>query len=161
MTDTRNVHGTGLVLDGIGLLIRGPSGSGKSLLALDLVDTWETRGRTALLVSDDRVDIVVEAGRLQMRAPERIAGLIELRGRGLISRPFAPTASLHLVVDLVEGLERMPEESAFTTELFGIELARAPVPRAGTTDARHQRLLVGEALRALQPTATVARQKTT
>ena len=60
MNERQNIHATGLVLDGVGLILRGPSGSGKSILALTLLDAWETRGLTARLVSDDRIDISLE-----------------------------------------------------------------------------------------------------
>ena len=154
-----NIHATGLVLDTTGLILRGVSGAGKSLLALELLDEWETRGRTAKLVSDDRIDIEATAKGLVMHAPKSIEGLIELRGRGIVSRPFVSRAPLHLVVDLVDTLERMVEEDALVTELEGMSLARCPVPRAGVVDSRHQVLLIREALRALSPAST-ARKKT-
>lgn len=156
-----NVHATGLVLDGVGLLLRGPSGAGKSLLALELIDEWEARGRPAFLVSDDRVDLVAGAMGLTMRAPPRIAGLAELRGRGIVSRAHLAEAPLHLVIDLVETLERMVEEEALTTELLGVTLPRAPVPRSGVIDARHQLLLIREALRSIASSRSGTRQKTT
>lgn len=149
MTVPENIHATGLVLGSTGVILRGPSGAGKSLLALDLLDTWESRGLPAHLVSDDRVDIIAENGSLTMQAPKRIEGLAELRGRGIVSRPFVRTAPLHLVVDLVPRLERMVEEEDLETELLGITLPRCPVPQAGVIDARHQLLLIKEALRAL------------
>lgn len=149
MTVPENIHATGLVLGSTGLILRGPSGAGKSLLALDLLDTWEARGLPAHLVSDDRVDIIAENGSLTMQAPKRIEGLAELRGRGIVSRPFVRTAPLHLVVDLVPRLERMVEEEDLETELLGITLPRCPVPQAGVIDVRHQLLLIKEALRAL------------
>jgi len=158
---TQNVHATGLVLGKTGLILRGPSGGGKSLLALELLDTWEARGLTAKLVSDDRIDLVVEKGGLVMLAPKSIEGLIELRGRGIVSRPFTRKAPVHLVVDLVPTLERMVEEDELTTELSGIRLPRCPVPQAGIVDARHQLLLIKEALRALSPGKPAARQKDT
>lgn len=161
MTDTHNIHGTALVLDGIGVLLRGPSGAGKSLLALELIDEWETRGKAAKLVSDDRVDLVVGAKTLTLRAPKSIEGLAELRGRGIVSRPFVAEAPLHLVIDLVETLERMLEEDALSTELFGVKVPRAPVPRNGVIDARHQLLLVREAIRAAGSPRAKTRQKTT
>jgi serine kinase of HPr protein (carbohydrate metabolism regulator) len=161
VSDTLNIHATGLVLDGTGLILRGPSGSGKSLLALDLLDQWQARGLPALLVSDDRVEIVAEHGELTMRPAPNIAGLIELRGRGIVRRPFATAAKLHLVIDLVETLERMLEEDVLVTELGGVTLPRAPVPRAGVIDARHQLLLIREAIAAVNAPAPVARQKTT
>lgn len=161
MSEKRNVHATGLVLDRAGLILRGPSGSGKSLLALSLLDEWELRGKPARLVSDDRVDLAVEAGRLVMFPPKPIAGLIELRGRGLVSRPFASRAQVHLVVDFVDRLERMLEEEAFTTALFGVTLARCPLPKDGVIDSRHQLLLVREAIRGLSTGKRPARQKNT
>lgn len=161
MSESQNIHATGLVLGGTGLILRGPSGSGKSLLALDLLEQWEARGLVALLVSDDRVEIVADNGELRMRPAPNIEGLIELRGRGIVRRPFAPEAKLHLVIDLVETLERMLEEDVLVTELGGVTLPRAPVPRAGVIDARHQLLLIREAIRALGPQAGAARQKTT
>jgi len=146
-----NVHATGLVLGAVGLMLRGPSGSGKSLLALDLLDAWETRGLPAKLVSDDRVAIGVEGSGLVMLPPKPIEGLIELRGRGIVSRPFTRKARLHVVVDLVDTLVRMLEEDELTTELLGVTLARCPVPKAGVIDTRHQLLLIKEAVLALQP----------
>jgi len=158
---TQNVHATGLVLGKTGLILRGPSGAGKSLLALELLDAWEARGLAAKLVSDDRIDLVVEKGGLVMLAPKSIEGLVELRGRGIVSRPFTRKAPVHLVVDLVPTLERMVEEDELTTELSGVQLPRCPVPQAGIVDARHQLLLIKEALRALSPGKPAARQKDT
>jgi serine kinase of HPr protein (carbohydrate metabolism regulator) len=154
-----NIHATGLVLDGRGLILRGPSGAGKSLLALALIVAWEARGLGARLVSDDRIEIEATPGGLVMHAPRAIAGMIELRGRGIVERPYLAQAPLHLVVDLVETLERMVEEDALVTVLGGVSVARCPVPRAGKVDSRHQLLLIREALRALTP-VTGARKKT-
>jgi serine kinase of HPr protein (carbohydrate metabolism regulator) len=154
-----NIHATGLVLERTGLILRGPSGAGKSLLALELLDLWESRGLAAKLVSDDRIDIEATAKGLTMSAPKAIAGLIELRGRGIVSRPFVPQAALHLVVDLVDGLERMVEEDALVTSLEGVDIARCPVPRVGVVDSRHQLLLIREALRAFSP-SPASRKKT-
>jgi serine kinase of HPr protein (carbohydrate metabolism regulator) len=147
-----NVHATGLVLGTTGMILRGPSGAGKSLLALELIDEWEMRGETARLVSDDRIDIEASKTGLVMHAPKAIEGLVELRGRGIVSRPFVAKANVHLVVDLVDTLERMVEEDELVTELDGITLARCPVPKAGIVDSRHQVLLIREALRALSHT---------
>lgn len=147
-----NIHATGLVLGSTGLILRGPSGAGKSLLALELIDEWEMRGEAAKLVSDDRIDIEATNAGLVMRAPRAIEGLIELRGRGIVSRPFVAHAPLHLVVDLVDALERMVEEDSLVATLEGITLARCPVPRAGIVDSRHQVLLIREALRVFSPT---------
>ena len=101
-----NIHGTGLVLGTIGLLLRGPSGAGKSLLALTLLDAAAAGGGHAMLVADDRIDLAIDSGRLVMRTPARIAGLIELRGRGIVSRPFVPQAGLEHQLLLVREAAR-------------------------------------------------------
>lgn len=155
-----NLHATGVLLGKTGLILRGPSGAGKSLLALELLDEWEAAGQPAKLVSDDRIDVEVTPKGLVMLAPKSIEGLIELRGRGIVSRPFVAKAPLHLVVDLVDDLERMVEEDALVTLLSGVAISRCPVPRSGKIDSRHQMLLIREALRALGA-ARPARQKTT
>lgn len=150
-----NIHGTGLVLGDVGVLLRGPSGAGKSVLSMALLDRWEGRGQPAFLVADDRVDIIQEEGGLTMLAPPRLAGLIELRGRGIVSRPHRERARLHLVIDLVPELTRMIEEEELQIELLGHVLARAPVPQAGVVSLGHQELLVVEAVRAsTQPAAS-------
>ncbi|MBD8066197.1 hypothetical protein IC608_12030 [Devosia sp. PTR5] len=148
MSKPVNIHGTGLVLGSCGVLLRGLSGAGKSVLALALLERWEARGQAALLVSDDRVDLVEEAGHLVMVAPPQLAGLIELRGRGIVSRPHQARSPLHLVIDLVPDFARMLEEDALETELLGHVLPRAPVPQAGVIALGHQELLVAEAVRA-------------
>ncbi len=144
-----NIHATGLVLGKKGIIFRGPSGSGKSILALQFIDFWEARGLEAKLVSDDRIDVEATKNGLVMYAPPAIAGLVELRGRGIVSRPYVSKAPVHLVVDMVDTLERIIEEDALVTELEGVTLPRCPVPRAGIVDSRHQVLLIREALRAL------------
>lgn len=148
MSKPENVHGTGLVLGEVGVLLRGPSGAGKSVLALALLDRWEVRGQPAFLISDDRVDIIAGGDGLVMQAPPRLAGLIELRGRGIIRRPHRQECALRLVVDLVPDLIRMVEEEDLETELFGHRIARAPVPQDGVVSLGHQELLVVEALHA-------------
>ncbi len=138
-----NVHGTAVRIGDAGLLIRGPSGAGKSLLALQLLDRF---GGKASLISDDRVDLVHRDGTLQMSPPEAIAGLIELRGRGIIERPFAKEVGLNLIVDMVDDLVRMPEPDAFSAELCGLDLPRCFVPSNNRGSFGHQLLLIEHAL---------------
>jgi serine kinase of HPr protein (carbohydrate metabolism regulator) len=159
VSERQNVHATGLVLGSTGVMLRGPSGSGKSLLTLSLIEAWETRGLRARLVADDRLDLVAERGMLAMHAPPTIAGLIELRGRGIVRRPHVDKARVHLVVDLVPKLERMVEEEDLSTEVFGVPLPRCPVPKVGVAELGHQQLLVIEALRGISTSRK--REKTT
>lgn len=161
MTETVNVHATGLQLDGVGVMLRGPSGAGKSLLALDLLTDFADRGQPAWLVADDRLDLQVANHRLIMRTPPTLAGLIELRGRGIVNRPFLAESAVDLVVDLVPELDRMPEAAALRTEVLGMKLSRCPVPQAGRADMRHQMLLIRQALWELQSTKAQSRQKDT
>lgn len=149
MSKPKNVHGTGLLLGSSGVLLRGPSGAGKSVLALSLLDRWDGRGLPAFLVSDDRVDLALTGRQLSMQAPPNLAGLIELRGRGIISRPHKNLVTLDLVIDLVPDMVRMLEEDAMVTELSGVTLARAPVPYGNVISLGHQVLLVVEAIAAL------------
>lgn len=88
-----------------------------------------------------------------MRAPDSLAGLIELRGRGIVKRPHQSLVTLSLVVDLVPDLVRMLEEDAMITEISGVDVARAPVPVAGVVSVSHQMLLVIEAIAALNKPA--------
>ncbi|MCP5367267.1 MAG: serine/threonine protein kinase [Hyphomicrobiales bacterium] len=103
---TRQVHGTAVAVDGRGVLLRGPSGSGKSDLALRLIDGG------ARLVADDRTDLVRAGGSVLMRAPAAIAGVLEVRGVGLVRIGAADGAPLCLVVDLVapDHVPRLPPQ---------------------------------------------------
>ena len=99
------VHGTTVALEGEGVLLRGPSGSGKSDLALRLIDAG------ARLVADDQTELTRAADGLVARSPAAIAGRIEVRGVGILRVPTVASAPLRLVVDLIapERVERLPE----------------------------------------------------
>ncbi|SRR5579883_2378070 len=99
------VHGTSIALGGDGILLRGPSGSGKSDLALRLIDEG------AKLVADDQTELHLRGGELRMTAPAAIAGQIEVRGLGILRVPTVSEARLRLVVDLMPSanIERLPE----------------------------------------------------
>ena len=109
------VHATCVSLDGMGLLIRGPSGIGKSDLALRLIDTG------ARLVADDRVDLMISNNDVVARAPETLAGLLEVRCLGVLRFPFFDATIIHLVVDLAnpKDVARLPERSI--TDLVGMD----------------------------------------
>lgn len=147
---TENIFATGIVYGGIGILIRGESGAGKSLLSFDLMDRAESRGKESGLISDDRILIEAENGELVASAPDQIRGQIELRGFGIVSRPVIERHSIQLVVDISGEMDRMPENEEFETELLGVKLDRVPVPSRRMIDSVHQRLLVLEALRKIE-----------
>jgi serine kinase of HPr protein (carbohydrate metabolism regulator) len=99
------VHGTCIALDGDGVLLRGPPGSGKSDLALRLIDGG------AMLVADDQTELRRVGEAVVASPPSAIAGRIELRGIGILSCPSIAEVRLRLVVDLVapDAIERLPE----------------------------------------------------
>jgi serine kinase of HPr protein (carbohydrate metabolism regulator) len=97
------LHATTVAIDGIAVLIKGASGSGKSDLALRLID------RGAVLVSDDQT-LVVRAGEtLLARALTTIAGRIEVRGIGILAMPYVEDVPVGLLVRVDGAIERMPE----------------------------------------------------
>ena len=101
------VHGTAVAIDGIGVLLRGPSRCGKSDLALRLIDAG------ARLIADDQVVLRRDGDAVCASAPEAIAGKLEVRGIGIVAVDIAAHAKLSLVVELVapDAVERMPEPS--------------------------------------------------
>ncbi len=111
------------------VLIRGPSGAGKSRLALDLIEA--ARGgflRFARLVADDRVHLQSACGRLVARPAEALAGLIEVRGLGLLRLAYEPSAVVGFVVDLAAAdAERLPQPDTRQAEIAGIYLPRLAV----------------------------------
>src|SRR5438552_10157219 len=102
---TIRAHGTCVAIDGEAVLLRGKPGSGKSDLALRLIDGG------AVLVADDQTELSRGAAGLVARVPPTIAGRLEVRGLGIMSCPWIASAPLRLVVDLVPagGVERLPE----------------------------------------------------
>lgn len=100
------IYGTCVALSGLGVLLRGPSGSGKSDLALRLIDGG------ARLVADDQIELTLDAaGRLMARAPKPLAGLLEVRGIGILPVDAVRASPVGLVVDLAadDRIERLPE----------------------------------------------------
>jgi serine kinase of HPr protein (carbohydrate metabolism regulator) len=111
-----DVHGTTVEIAGAGILLRGAPGSGKSDLALRLIDAG------ARLVADDRTLLRRDGDRLIAAAPESIAGRLEVRGVGILTMPSVTQAVLRLVVDLVapDAVERLPEPRS--VRLLGVDL---------------------------------------
>jgi HPr kinase/phosphorylase len=108
-----NLHGTAIALGGSAVLIRGASGSGKSDLALRCLALTPSAliASPAMLVADDRVLLTRSGNRLKVEAPPALRGRLEVRGVGILSVPYAPSADLVLVADLVTAseVERLPD----------------------------------------------------
>lgn len=147
---SRTLHATCLVLGEDGVLITGPSGSGKSSLCLALLDEADRDGRHARLVGDDRIRLDHRHGRLIGRPHPALDGLIEIRGSGLhrLART-AQAAVIRLVVELVEERPRLPDDASASVVLPGLRL---PVLRLERRQPREY--LIREKLAALrQPEA--------
>ncbi len=114
---SETVHASCVVKHGRGVLITGRSGSGKSDLALRLID------RGASLVSDDYTILRPLEGQLRASAPPNISGKMEVRGLGILPFEIASEAPVCLVVDLSGEMERMPLDR----ESVGIAGIKVPV----------------------------------
>jgi serine kinase of HPr protein (carbohydrate metabolism regulator) len=126
---SETVHASSVAIDGRAVLIGGRSGSGKSDLAMRLID------RGGVLIADDYTFVRRVDGRALASAPPTIAGMIELRGVGLVQFETAVDVPVGLFVDLDQSPERLPEPgdarmlagvSVPTLALVGLE-ASAPI----------------------------------
>jgi len=136
MPDTITIHATAVALDGVGVLLRGPSGSGKSDLALRLIDGG------ARLIADDQTVIVRRGDRLFAAAPAAIAGRLEVRGLGIVALEPVVDVALGAVFDLVapSAIERLPEPT--TVALLDVALPRFQIAPAAPSAAAKVRLAV-------------------
>lgn len=100
------INATTVAIEGHGVLLRGPTGAGKSDLALRLLREG------GHLVADDYTEVECEGVRLIAHAPATIAGMLEVRGIGILRVTPVSPAVLVACIDLVQtrGVERMPEE---------------------------------------------------
>ena len=127
MIDSPTIHASAVLVGAKAVLIRGPSGSGKSRLAFDLISAASVLP-LVLLVGDDRVHVEAHAGRLLVRPAPALAGMLEIRGLGIRRLAFEPVAAVGLVVDLsAEDAGRLPGPDAGKTVIAGVSLARLGV----------------------------------
>ena len=126
------IHASAVLIGARAVLIRGPSGSGKSRLALDLIAAGRAVGFPSQfpftrLIGDDRVELVSAGGRLLVRPAPTLAGLLEVRGAGIFRLDHEPCAVVGLVVDLAAtDAQRLPESGLISVE--SVKLPRLAVP---------------------------------
>ena len=129
MNQSPSIHASAVLVGARAVLIQGPSGSGKSRLALALLHA-ANQGRIpfARLVADDRAHVEAKHGRLLARPAEALAGLIEIRGLGIQRVPHEPLAVVGLLVELGHTeAERLPDPTLQHGEIAGIMLPRLTV----------------------------------
>jgi HPr kinase/phosphorylase len=133
------LHASCVSLAGSGVVLLGPSGSGKSDLALRLIDGG---GR---LVADDRLVVERRGDRLVGRAPDSLAGLIEVRGLGIMRIAHCAATPLDLVVELggARPWPRLPELTTYDLLEVGLPYIRLD-PRAPSTCAKIKLALAAE-----------------
>ena len=112
---SETVHASTVAIDGHAVLIAGRPGSGKSDLALRLID------RGAVLVSDDYTILTRSGDGLIASSPETIRGRIEVRGVGLLEMPFESAVPVALIVTVDDTVPRMPAPNQSRT-LAGFDL---------------------------------------
>ncbi len=125
--ETPSVHASAVLAGARAVLIRGASGTGKSRLALALLQAAQAGSLPfARLVGDDRVHLEARHERLLVRPAAALAGLIEVRGLGIRQLDHEPVAMVGLVVDLAaDDAERLP--AAQDTIIAGVALPRLAV----------------------------------
>jgi serine kinase of HPr protein (carbohydrate metabolism regulator) len=99
------LHASTVASEGRAVIISGPSGSGKSDLALRLLD------RGFMLVSDDRTLVRKDGDRLIASAPPNIAGKLEIRGIGIVDMDVLSDVPVALLVELTSEIQRLPDEN--------------------------------------------------
>lgn len=114
--NTNPLHGTCVEVKGRAVLITGKPGSGKSSLALQLMD------RGAILIADDQTALSQEEGGIVVRAPLALKGLMEVRGVGICQFPYQEKSFLKLFVEICDRIdvERLPESTYI--EYYGIQV---------------------------------------
>ena len=113
---SETVHASAVALEGRAVLITGPSGSGKSDLALRLLD------RGFALVSDDQTIVRREGDRLIAKAPATISGKLEIRGIGIVEMEAVSDVPIAMLVDLTSEIQRLPPDDRRERPVLGINI---------------------------------------
>ena len=106
MSETTQIHASLVAIGDKGVLLCGKSGKGKSDLALRLIEN-----KSAQLVADDVVDLFISEDVLYGKAPDKLKGLLEVRGVGIFSYKYLDKIQISLIVNLVDDMsmvERLP-----------------------------------------------------
>jgi len=149
MNRLETIHASAALIGECGVLIRGESGCGKSTLLLDLL-AGDPKGTH--LVADDRVIATAVNGRLLADVPATIAGLVEMRGIGLLKRSYVAPIVIRLIVDLKapESCIRLPEADETRIELAGVILPYLRLPIGDHGSAQKVRAVIGNSFNLME-----------
>ena len=115
--DSKNFHSTSVVVEDLGIMIIGKSGSGKSDLALRLIDSG------AMLISDDLTICKKSGDFLYLNSHKETRGLLEVREIGIMTVPYIDNIKLALIVELTDiDLKRSPGE--ISCKILGIRVPK-------------------------------------
>ncbi|MCZ7446654.1 HPr kinase/phosphorylase [Agrobacterium rhizogenes] len=130
-----NLHATAIVVDNTGILFTGPSGSGKSELAFSFLTEAKRCGLPAALIADDQIFVYRDGKSIIAERPGAIAGLLELRGSGIVSVKSIARAPLDFAVTTVLSAEnpRLPDDDEMFFLPCGGHLPLLRVPLASLT----------------------------
>ena len=134
-TAQETIHASAIVYGEHGFLLRGPPGSGKSLLTLELTGA-ACDGQFIRLVADDRVQLIAASGRLIARPPAAIRGLLEIRNIGIVTAPYEPACVVRGLIDLDGDAARMPQGCDAIIELLGIHLYHMVIRNGASSSIR-------------------------
>jgi HPr kinase/phosphorylase len=146
MNETLRLHATTLSLNGTAVMIRGPSGSGKSDLALQVLESNGTglTGRiiATALVADDQSLLRREGNTILASCPDTIAGLLEVRGHDVLQLEAVQNVPLVLVVDVrpFTQIERLPQPEDMRTQILGIDIPNIMIDPAKPSAASRLRV---------------------
>ena len=129
MNRSPSIHASAVLVGARAVLIQGISGSGKSRLALALLQA-ATQGLIpfARLVADDRAHVEAAHGRLLVRPAETLGGLLEVRGLGIRRVPYEPVAVVGILAELgAQDAERLPARSGAQAVVAGVKVPRLAV----------------------------------
>jgi serine kinase of HPr protein (carbohydrate metabolism regulator) len=123
------IHASAVLVGARAVLVRGPAGSGKSRLALNLIQAAASGHLVfARLVADDRVHVEAAQDRVIARPPAILAGLLEVRGLGILRLQYEPMALISWVVDLDAAASvRLPDAATAQTAVAGVTLPRLAI----------------------------------
>ena len=130
-----NLHATALIVGAEGVLILGPSGSGKSSLAVRLIELSHARSGFAMLVADDQLWIERLGNRLVAETPEAIAGLVEIRGFGPARIAHEPRMLVDRVARLVDPADAPRYRFGGSEELLGVTVPRIDLAQRDSAGA--------------------------